>query len=214
MRPLPNLTLVENSGETCSRSSGHSLTVGVKDGVLNLFLYSLTMSAIGGNSGEVAKFRLRLGAQPQTVSLNLSKSVLADVNGATVDNATEGGSVTTRCAKAQYSTMTVDFGEVPIRSTYRQTVTVTNVGNADLEITGMTFSDVNVFSSATSFPLNLGAGASAKLDVSYAPVERGAISKTVKGSYNTFEELIDAHPTGIRHLRRRGDRLDDDEQHG
>ncbi len=184
-----NLSLVESSGIPGSRCSSHSLTVGVKDGVLNVLVYSLSMAAISSNSGEVASFKLKLGNQPTTIVLTPSKTVLTSPAGQTVDASAQGGEVTIRCAKAQYSTMEVDFGEVPIRCTYQRTVTVTNVGNSDLTITGLTFSDVMTFSSTTSLPLVVGAGDSRALNVTYAPTERGSISKTMKVECNSVSKL-------------------------
>ena len=160
-----NLTLVNGSGQLGSRCSSHSHTVGVKDGVLNVFVYSVSMAAITGNSGEVITFRLKLGNQPKTVSLVPSKTVLTNSSGATISSSTNSGTVTTICAKAQYSTMEVNFGEVPIRSIYQQTVTVTNVGNADLTITDLVFSDVMTFSSTTTLPIVIGAGRSKTLNI-------------------------------------------------
>lgn len=68
-----NLTLVEGSGQLGSRCSGHSLTVGVNDGVLQVFVYSMSMSAISGNSGEVATFKVKLGNQPKSVQSQSDK---------------------------------------------------------------------------------------------------------------------------------------------
>ena len=47
-----NMTLVEGSGQLGSRCSGHSLSLGVNDGVLQVFVYSMSMAAITGNSGN------------------------------------------------------------------------------------------------------------------------------------------------------------------
>lgn len=199
-----NLTLVSGSEQLGSRCSNHSLTVGVKDGMLNVFIYSLSMAAITGNDGEVANFKLKLGNQPETIVLTPTKAVLTNTDGQTVDASANSGEVTIRCAKAQYSTMEVDFGEVPIRSTYQRTVTVTNVGNADLTITGLTFSDVNVFSSTTALPLTVAAGASRELNITYAPVERGSISKTLKVECNSISKLntiaLKAQPFAVNEL--------------
>lgn len=199
-----NLTLIENSGQLGTRCTNHSLTVGVKDGVLNIFVYSLSMAAITGSNGEVANFKLKLGSQPTTIALTPSKTVLTNTAGQTVDVSSQGGEVTIRCAKAQYSTMEVDFGEVPIRSTYQKTVTVTNVGNADLTVTGLTFSDVNVFSSTTALPITVGAGASRELNITYAPMERGSISKTLKVECNSISKLntiaLKAQPFAVNEL--------------
>ena len=199
-----NLTLIENSGQLGTRCTNHSLTVGVKDGVLNIFVYSLSMAAITGSNGEVANFKLKLGSQPTTIALTPSKTVLTNTAGQTVDASANSGEVTIRCAKAQYSTMEVDFGEVPIRSTYQQTVTVTNVGNSDLTITALTFSDVMTFSSTTSLPLVISAGDSRSLNVTYAPTERGSISKTMKVECNSVSKLntikLLAQPFAINEL--------------
>ncbi len=199
-----NLTLVEGSGQLGSRCGSHSLTVGVKDGVLNVFVYSVSMAAISGSSGTVASFKLKLGSQPATITLAPSKTVLTNTSGNTVASSANGGKVTIRCAKAQYSTMEVDFGAVPIKSTYTETVTVTNAGNADLTITGLQFSDVNVFSSTTSLPLTVSAGASKTLNVTYKPVERGSISKSLKVVCNSVSKLntiaLKAQPFAVNEL--------------
>ena len=199
-----NLTLVEGSGLLGSRCGGHSLTIGVKDDVLNVLVYSLSMAAITGNSGEVVSFKLRLGNQPETVTLAPTKIMLTNTDGTKVSGSTEGGTVTTFCAKAQYSMMEVDFGEVPIRSTYQKTVTVANVGNADLTITALTFSDVNVFSSTTTLPLTISAGESKDLNITYKPVERGSINKSLKVVCNSVSKLntitLKAQPFAVNEL--------------
>ena len=199
-----NLTLVEGSGLLGSRCGSHSLTVGVRDGVLNVFVYSLSMAVLMDNSGEVASFKLKLGNQPVTVSLIPSKAVLTSSAGESLDVSATTGTVTTRCAKALYSTMEVDFGRVPIRDTYQQTVTMTNAGNADLTVTGLTFSDVNVFSSTTAVPFNIAAGASKSLNITYAPVERGNISRTLKVACNSVSKLntiaLKAQPYAVNEL--------------
>jgi len=184
-----NLTLVSGSGQLGSRCTGHSLTVGVKDGVLNILVYSLSMTAITGNSGTVVSFRLLLGNQPQTVSLTPSKCVLTSSSGQPLNSTTESGIVTIRCAKAQYSTMEVDFGAVPIRSTYTEMVTVTNVGNDDLTVKSLMFSDVNVFSTTTTTPFTITPGDSKIVNITFSPVERGSISRTLKVDCNSVSKL-------------------------
>lgn len=199
-----NLTLVDGSGQLGSRCTSHALTVGVKDGVLNVFVYSLSMAAITGSSGEVASFKLKLGSQPTTIALTPSKTVLTNTSGTPVAATAQGGSVTIRCAKAQYSTLEVDFGAVPICSTYTRTVTVTNVGNAALNITDLVFSDVNVFSSTTTLPQTIAAGGSKSINITYAPTERGSISKTLKVECNSVSKLntikLKAQPFAVNEL--------------
>lgn len=199
-----NLTLVEGSGQPGERCPDHAVTVGVKDGVLNVLIYSMSMTAMTGNDGVVASFRLKLGNQPKTSALTPSKVKLNAPNGDELPCNEESGTVTARCAKAQYSTMAVDFGRVPIRSTYTQSVTVTNVGNADLVITRLTFSDVNVWSSTTALPVTVAPGRSHTLNVTYAPVERGHTERTLKVECNSISKLntitLKADPFAVNEL--------------
>ena len=199
-----NLTLVEGSGQLGSRCSGHSLTVGMNDGALQVFIYSMSMAAISGNSGEVATFKVKLGNQPKTVSLSPTKTVLTNTSGTPVTASTENGSVTISCAKAEYDMMEVDFGEVPIRSSYTKTVNVTNVGNADLVISSLDFSDVNVFSTTTALPLTVSPGGSSDLNITYAPVNRGSIERTLKVGCNSISKLntikLKAQPFAVNEL--------------
>ena len=79
-----NLTLVEGSAQVGSRASGHSVTAGVKDGVLNVMVYSIGMNTFSGNSGVVATWKMKLGNQPKTVALTPSKVTLTNANGSEV----------------------------------------------------------------------------------------------------------------------------------
>ena len=107
-------------------------------------------------------------------------------------------------AKAQYSTMAVDFGAVALFGTYEQTVTVTNVGSEDLIIEGLVFSDVTVFSSATSVPLTVSVGESKDLNITYQPVEQGNINKSLKVVCNSSSDQntiqLKAQPFAVNEL--------------
>ncbi len=199
------LSFVDGSAVLGSRCTDHSVTAGVKDGALNIMVYSMGLAAISGNEGEVVSFRLKLGNQPTTVALTASKLILTDTDGNTVSGSTQNGSVSIRCAKAQYSSMTVDFGSVPIRSTYTRNVTVTNVGNEPLEVTGLQFSKYPTdFSSTTSFPFTVNAGSSASINITYAPQERGTVNETVKVVCNSISKLnnisLKAQPFAVNEL--------------
>ena len=199
------LSFVDGSAVLSSRPTDHSVTAGVRDGALNIMVYSMGLAAISGNEGEVVSFRLKLGNQPTTVALTASKLILTDTDGNTIAGSTQNGSVSIRCAKAQYSSTTVDFGRVPIRSTYTRNVTVTNVGNEPLEVTGLQFSRYPTdFSSTTSFPFTVNAGSSASINITYAPQERGTVNETVKVVCNSISKLnniaLKAQPFAVNEL--------------
>ncbi|MBO5627967.1 MAG: choice-of-anchor D domain-containing protein [Aeriscardovia sp.] len=199
------LSFVEGSAALTDRCGSHSVTAGVKDGELSLMVYSLGMTAITGTEGDVATLRLKLGNQPKNITLAASKLILTDSQGNSVSGTTQSGLVSIRCAKAQYSTTTIDFGRVPIRSTYQRTLTVRNVGNEPLEVSGLQFANyVTKFSSSTQFPFTVAAGGSANINITYAPEERGSISETVKVLCNSISKLntitLTAEPFAVNEL--------------
>lgn len=201
------LSYVDGSASLTERcSASHNVTAGVKNGVLNVMVYSLDMTAISGTEGEVATLRLKLGNQPKTIALSASKLLLTDTEGNTISDATAtNGSVSIRCAKAEYGSMTVDFGRVPIRSTYQRTLTVRNVGNEPLVVTGLEFQNyVTKFSSTTQFPLTIAAGGSSSINITYAPEERGTVNETVKVLCNSISKLntitLMAQPFAVNEL--------------
>ena len=200
------LSYVEGSAAMTSRSNGHSVTAGVKDGTLNVMVYSMDMSALTGNTGDVVTLRLKLGNQPTDVTLTASKVVMTNGSGNAIGDATStNGAVSIRCAKAEYSPMTIDFGRVPIRSTYSKSFTVSNTGNETLEVTGL--QDMNYttkFSSTTQFPLTVAPGSSASINMTYAPEERGTVSEEVKVLCNSISKLnniaLKAQPFAVNEL--------------
>ena len=200
------LSFVEGSASLGSRCADHSVTAGVKDAALNIMVYSMSLTAISGNEGEVVSFRLKLGNQPTDIALTTSKLILTDTDGNSIADATAtNGSVSIRCAKAQYSSMTVDFGSVPIRSTYTRTLTVTNIGNEPLEVTGLQFNTYPTdFSSTTTFPITINAGSSASINITYAPQERGSVNEMVKVLCNSISKLnnitLKAQPFAVNEL--------------
>lgn len=183
------LTLVEGSETLGARATDHQVTVGVKDGVLNVMLYSLNMTALSGTSGEVLSFKLKLGREPKDINLTPSQTVLTQTDGQPTSVSSQSGSVSIRTAKTQYGSMNVDFGHIPIRETYTQTVSVTNVGNEPLTITALNFSDDDVFSSTTTLPLIVEAGDTEELNVTYQPVERGSVEETMQVVCNNISKL-------------------------
>lgn len=203
-----SLSLVEGSATLGSRAKGHQTTIGVKDGVLNVMVYSISMTPLSGVEGEVVSFRLKLGKEPHDFMLAPSKIVLTQSDGSPVGCSVTNGSVSIRTAKAQYGSMTIDYGHVPIRETYTEMLTVTNVGNEPLTVTGLVFSDVNVFSSTTDFPLTIEAGMSKGINITYKPVERGSVEKMVQVVCNSISKLntitLKADPFAVNELHVQG----------
>ena len=200
-----SLTLVSESGKLSSRCGSHSLAIGVKDNELNIVIYSVSMATMTGNSGEVVSFKLKLGNQPGNITLSPSNTLLTDANGVAIDHSVENGTISIVGAKAQFSQTELNFGKVAIHSSSTRNVRVTNNGNADLVITGVGFSDVNMFSTTSTFPLTVKPGYSSSIYVTCSPEEVGDVERTMtvysnsSSAQNTIK--LKAQPYAVNELR-------------
>lgn len=192
-----NLTIVEGSGLPGSRCSGHTVTVGVKGVELQLFVYSNSMAAMSGNSGEVATFKLKLGRLPGSYTLQPSKVILTNNAGFELKATAQSTVLTIDGARAQFDVEEIDFGGLPIGDATTRTVWATNIGNYDLVITGLKFSDVNVFSTTTLFPITLKPGGMVELNVTCTPKGRGTINEMAQVECNS--------PSTMNTIRLKGD---------
>ena len=198
-----DLTFVANSQQAGNRTSGHSLSAGVKDGVLNVMVYSNTMATMSGNEGEVCSIKLLLGNNPGTISLNPSKAALTGADGSSLAVTVSAGTVDIRGAKAKINS-TISFGKVAINETSRQSVWIQNVGNEPLVITDISFSST-VFSTPTELPKVIDVGVSTWIDVNCTPTVRGdideemtIISNSVSGNSSV---RLTATPYAVNELR-------------
>ena len=199
------LSFVEGSVANKNRLKNHSVSAGVKDGVLNLVIYSTSMSAIDGNSGELCSFKLLLGDMPGSVSLSPSKTSLTGSDGKSLTASVSAGTVDIRGAKAKISQSTLDFGRVALNEqSSRHSVWITNEGNESLSITDITFSS-SVFSVTETLPLTINAGESYWMYVNCTPTSLGTIdeemvitSNSVSGQ-NTIR--MTATPYAVNEIR-------------
>ena len=198
-----NLTLVSGSAVVDNRCASHTANIGVNNGTLQIVVYSLSMATIAPGNGEVVSFKLKLGNEPLNATLQPSKIVLTGASGSAVNGSSESGTVTIRSSKAQFSTDEIDFGRVPIRSTYTQEVAVTNVGTADLVVNSLEFSD-NVFSTSTQLPLTIAPGSTASLNVTFAPTMRGELERQLRIITNSTTQnraiRLKAQPFAVNEL--------------
>lgn len=172
-----SLSYIAGSCVHTGRTNGHDLTASVVNGTLKIITYSLSLSPYTGNSGEVLRFKLKLGNQPGTIVLEPSQAVVSAANGNSLEASVNNGSVTLLTPEIQVNTPLIDFGHIPIRSTYNRSISITNAGNEPLTISEVIFSNDRFTSdfSATTIP----AGGSGSITVNYAPIDEGAVSEHV-----------------------------------
>lgn len=199
----PNIHYVAGSVSGSRRLTDHTLSAYERDGVLSIIVYSVGMQAVDGDSGELLSFRLKLGNVPETQQLSPTRLILTSPSGEQVEATATPGSVTTRCAKATYSKMNVNYGEVPIRGSYQQELLVVNEGNAPLIVTGLVFSSER-FSCDVSLPQTIEAGENLPLTLLYEPLLRGAVDEDLRVVCNSVSRLntirLQAQPFAVNEL--------------
>ena len=170
-----HLSYVTNSAVlSTARSNGHQLSAAQVGQNLRIYIYSLSLNALQGNTGELLTFRLQLGNEPADYALTPTV-VLSDAAGASIDGSVQAGTVAIQAPKLQIVNSQIDYGHIPIRATYTKNLQLKNVGNLPLTIEDVTISDSTFTPLQTT--LTIEAQQTAAVTIEYSPVVRGAISK-------------------------------------
>lgn len=184
------------------RADGHTLTAAEQDGKLSMVIFSPTLATLKGVDGELCRFKVKLGKEPANYTLT-PEVVMSDASGNALTCSVESGVVTLLSPKIEVTTPTIDYGRVPIRSTYAQTLSVKNVGNEPLEITGIAFDNADL--SASSVPCTITAGSTKNFTLTYAPLQRGTITSNVTITSNAInpkagKAVVTAQPFSVNEL--------------
>lgn len=171
------LSYVTNSAVLATtRSNGHMLSAAQVGQELRIYIYSLNLNALQGNTGALLNFRLQLGDEPADYAL-IPTVVLSNAQGTSIDGSLQAGNVTIQAPKLQVLNSQIDYGHIPIRATYTKNLQLKNVGNLPLTIENITTTDPLLVPQQTAFTIE--AGQTTSVTIEYSPVVRGAISKEV-----------------------------------
>lgn len=151
-------------------SASHSLSVSDDNNLLNLYVYDLSLNTFREGTGALITFRLKLGTEPAAYVLK-PEVILSDASGTSLPVSTQAGNVTILSPKISLGMTELDFGNVPIRSTYKKEVSVGNVGNETLTISDVTSGSPLFKASPTS--MTIGAGQQKALTIEYCPQNEG-----------------------------------------
>ena len=172
-----NLTYIDASATLNSaRSNGHLISAAEVNKELRIYIYSLSLSTLNGNEGVLCSFKLKLKREPAIYTLTPSV-VLGDAAGNSLSAEVDSATVTILAPKLEIQTKDIDFGHIPIRSTYTRSVTLKNVGTSVLSVSSISIDDEDFEFSETEFTIAIGGTKSVTLQ--YAPVNWGAISRTI-----------------------------------
>ena len=172
------LRYVTNSAELASaRSNGHAIMANAVNDTLHVTIFSLAGSTLSGEEGNLFTFQVTLGLEPATYPL-IPAITLADANSQQLTADANAGSVTILSPKIEVVTTSIDYGHIPIRSTYNQTLQVRNTGNEPLHISNVLFSSSAFSVESTEYTIE--SGQTQSITVTFAPLLHGAISETVR----------------------------------
>ena len=198
------LTYVENSAALSQEvaSASHQLQVTQTGNQLKIYVYSLQLDVMKNYQGKLLTFRLHVGNEPGTYQLTPS-AVLSNSNGGNVSATVTSGQVTVLAPSIQLSAEEIDFGSKPIRSTYSETVTLSNTGNEPLTVTAAQCSSDRF--SVTGLPCTIQPDGQQTLTVSYAPLKAGVEDATImvisNAANGTQTIHVKAEPYSVNELR-------------
>ena len=184
-----------------TRSNGHQLSAAQVGQELRIYVYSLSLNALQGDTGELLTFRLLLGNEPADYALTPTV-VLSNAQGTSIAGSTQTGTVAIQAPKLQIVNSQIDYGHVPIRATYTKNLQLKNVGNLPLTIEKITTTDPLFVPKHTT--LTIEAGQTTSVAIEYTPTERGAVSAelVVKSNAINGEQVatIMANPFSVNEL--------------
>ena len=197
-----HLSYVDNSATLATtRNNGHQLSAAQVGQDLRIYIYSLSLNAIPGNTGELLTFRLLLGSEPTNYALTPTV-VLSNAQGTSIDGSVQAGNVTIQAPKLQIVNPQIDYGHIPIRATYTKNLQLKNVGNLPLTIENITTTDPLFVPRQPA--LTIEAQQTTSVAIEYAPTERGAVSAEaiVKSNAINGEQVatIMADPFSVNEL--------------
>lgn len=184
-----------------ARSNGHQLSAAQVGQELRIYVYSLSLNALQGDTGELLTFRLHLGNEPADYALTPTV-VLSNAQGTSLAGSAQIGTVTIQAPKLQIVKPQIDYGHIPIRATYTRNLQLKNVGNLPLTIENITTTAPLFVPKQTT--LTIEAQQTAVVTIEYAPIERGAVNHKVMVTSNAINgeqvATIVADPFSVNEL--------------
>ena len=184
-----------------TRSNRHQLSAAQVGQDLRIYIYSLSLNALQGDTGELLTFRLLLGNEPADYALT-PNVVISNAQGTSVAGNVQAGSATIQAPKLQIVNPQIDYGHIPIRATYTKSLQLKNVGNLPLTIENIATTDQLFVPKQTT--LTIEAQQTAAVTIEYAPIERGAVNHKVRVTSNAINgeqvATIVADPFSVNEL--------------
>jgi hypothetical protein len=160
-------------------SNSHDLAISnPSDGIIRVVIYSATNTAISGDSGTLLTLKLKSKTLPGSFNISHAGLVVSSPTQSSVSTTINNGSLKVLGAILNMSTTSISFGRVPIGNAARRTITVSNSGTTNLELSGT--NDISPFSILESFPITIFPNSSKNLTTTVQTVNK----------YNSDENIL------------------------
>jgi hypothetical protein len=145
-----------------SRGAEHSLAINsISEGVVRVVIYSFANPNIIGSSGGLVLLKLKSKNNPGDYPFTLSNVVFSSSSGGTIPSTVQNGEITILGPKMQISINEVNFGSVLLGSNPSNYITIQNLGNIPLIITGI--NEITPFRIQENFPITIGGNSTVSL---------------------------------------------------
>ncbi|GGE06835.1 hypothetical protein GCM10010831_05410 [Psychroflexus salis] len=177
------------SGSSLSnRADNHSMSINtVNESTIRVLVYSNANAIISSGEGKVLTLNFTSKNKPGTYPLNVSNIVVSNQVGQEIPAVSSNGSIEILGPQYQLTTASLDFGEIPIGSTPTELVTITNLGNQDLEV--LSYSIDTPFSIDQDFPVTISPGSSQQFTLDINTANKQLVTKNLSFTTNDEDPL-------------------------
>ena len=189
--PSP-LAYLPGSIQLTNRKTNHLVSANVlSENVLRIIAYSPSNQPFSGNNGDVVTMSFSVNGAGGWYPLNLNNVIIGNSNGQNIVSASYNGYLEIAAANI-WCDNNLNFGDVSILDTARQTLRVYNYGNDTLKVSQLQFTNTVFFSDIT-LPFRVNQWEYADIPVKFHPATKGQTN----GMMKIFSNDPDENPKNI-----------------
>ncbi len=182
--PLPNnIEYVENSITEKGRETDHTFSASlINSSTLRIISYSSTNANFLGNDGEVLSFKLKPNVNSGSYNLYTSNQIITNSDSENIFSDSYSGNLTVDAPRINISTSSINYGEIPIDVKVDKQITISNNGQATLNISNISINNSDFSIDKSS--LTIEKGNQKSITLSYIPNKLGNISTNLVFQHN------------------------------
>src|SRR5262249_5581310 len=123
-------------------------------------------------------------------------SFISNANNSPTTVLVVGSATSNPVAQIGVSPASINFGSITVNTTATRTLTISNPGSATLNVTAAAVSGAAYSITGATFPLNINAGASSSMTVTFAPTTTGNQSGSITVSSNATNQISPVNLSG------------------